>query len=818
VLVDTTAFVWEIPRLGEPAPVRARSFAVPESRGRAQVCLVGSATEPGLLWGSSDGRLRYWPKLDAKEVVEALLPLEAGAELAGLCAVEPAMVLAGSASGELMLLRLESAQGLPTLQARPLHAPAGGVLSLAGLGRMLGWPARAARPQLPAPSGPVLRQIAAGPAPGLAYALTSTSLQAWRISRAGNAERPPSEVALADMLRHEEERAGHGPASAYRAWCLRLRVSREALYVLAATALAECPPERVPVLQFYALRLDLNSLRLEACVPLEHRPNLEDAALARASLELQPGGALILHTPERIVFAPASGAGVHQQEVVPLDLLLLGGGESPQPDTAPGVLLLSARYGLLLAGSTQAPGGQARARALEPSGTALALPAGLSAREQLERAFAAFLRGQGVAQVTLGAEDDLVALGQSVLDATCSADPRWAEEAPAERHSALLIRQQLEEKQLRLGRLLEFVRQAGLLTRLSVPARLALLTQHEKLQAAIALRALQNEATPEPDLNPQELLLRAMRHVLEHVRQVPPAQLASANPQELFYTKVSLIEEILPALQRMEGELLARRPATADASEALPRLVLFVSQVFEAMVGAMLACRRAHAVPTFGLQPSPALLRETPWPRPIDALLLRQIHATQDAHRDASHARSPLLGRLQRVWLALVALLLESTDADLQLAARVAAPAEAEQRRVEFERLRGELLKPLRTEAPEEARALAEKHRDFDTLIDMAGADLDRLSEYARRFAAQSFLEHLFASLLHGGMSRPHLLHLLLRLGERFPRELAVFLDRRLHNPGLTDPAPLLRLIWLHQVGDAFIPDHRVPPSLRLLV
>lgn len=180
----------------------------------------------------------------------------------------------------------------------------------------------------------------------------------------------------------------------------------------------------------------------------------------------------------------------------------------------------------------------------------------------------------------------ILKIAQDLADDKPAADPRWEQtEMDFSRHSlgsstSLQIIQQLREKNFALNHFIDFLHSTKLWERLRAISRrgASKATAHlladisEKIVAAISLRNSQG--------NHPQVLDNGIKAVLEQRQEVPCGSLTN---QDLFYVKVTKIQDIFHALSDLMEEYIASEEILAENKSTIVEInsVVLVSFIFK---------------------------------------------------------------------------------------------------------------------------------------------------------------------------------------------------------------------------------------------
>ncbi|KAK8723506.1 hypothetical protein OTU49_011745, partial [Cherax quadricarinatus] len=333
----------------------------------------------------------------------------------------------------------------------------------------------------------------------------------------------------------------------------------------------------------------------------------------------------------------------------------------------------------------------------------------------------------------------VIQLSTNLLDDSPATDPRWAESNQAGGTGApmsLLILNQLRDKTMAHQYFITFLHQTGLWQRLSVGVveetrvltRIVLTEHGEKLAFATALRTKHNDH--------QHLIDAAVKHVLLDRNESPEGKLTHSD---LFYRRVSKIEDIIWGLLRAQDDVLAADVAPRDA----PATIHSVNSLILALLrGAKIASGSIASVAGTTSDPP---LEHTPWTasqgtRGARTLLLEQHTTTVKiglVRAEDGATRAKLYA--QMVDLSDVIL----TGYQPQLRSLVAVSHDSHQALTRaYERDRYNLIQPLvQGEQYDQAVGLAEKYCDFRTLVEVCDRtdNQERLAQYMTQFGSDCF-------------------------------------------------------------------------------
>ncbi|XP_049877554.1 nuclear pore complex protein Nup133 [Pectinophora gossypiella] len=357
-------------------------------------------------------------------------------------------------------------------------------------------------------------------------------------------------------------------------------------------------------------------------------------------------------------------------------------------------------------------------------------------------------------------------IATEMLDDIPAGDPRW-KQRPGGPHTnialgssaALQIAAQLRDKQRAFSLFVDFIRSAGLWTRLLyvsretgggvVTTQCALGALAEQLAIAITLRKLQQG-------NDAQLIDAAIYQVVcgdnSEVEEEPEVEAAlssgALSPADACYRRVSRISRVLRALAAAAAHADAKQ-AAAHAARTIHVITAVLTEVHKVR-----SQWQSRSVP-------PVL-----GPR---ALLpaLAELHKRAITQCGRNCPDPTLRAQVYEAAASLADLIL--TDAQhLQLSTHTQHV---------YERMRREAIQPFIEEGQtERAAALAEKFKDFELLIEMCvkNDDLERLYSYIDKYSNEGIAEATFAWLTeHGGSTSARLVR---SLGARYPQRLAAWL------------------------------------------
>lgn len=365
------------------------------------------------------------------------------------------------------------------------------------------------------------------------------------------------------------------------------------------------------------------------------------------------------------------------------------------------------------------------------------------------------------------------------MDDFPASDPRWVESVPGGASSlatgasmSLLVLHQLEDKLSCHQFYISFLKHVGLWDRLGsvtmrgrAMATAHLLAEHaEKTVAAVTLRTLHSEH--------QAIVDQAIRMCLVE-REVTAS--GSLTDQDHFYREISRVDEVLPALLAC-----FRFSVRSDSPRQLVATATSVNTVVLAVLRECLEARNRRAA-ELEAAGRPEFLPWTATRRhQLQELAKLGVEQGVPACEEAAQRN-----RLYQQVVALGDLVLDSYTSQL---ASLDKGAEEASLRQAFIRDRGVIIGLLADRKVwEEAASLAEKYRDFDTLVKMCEetGNQEKLEGYMERFAGEEFSKHVYAWYVKEGR-QARLLSLGLKGQER--PELTAFLS---HHHSLS---------WLHDI------------------
>lgn len=375
---------------------------------------------------------------------------------------------------------------------------------------------------------------------------------------------------------------------------------------------------------------------------------------------------------------------------------------------------------------------------------------------------------------------------KEITDGTPANDPRWAEGGKRRQnisvHHSLsedaLITKQLEEKKSMLMLLIEMLQASSLWRCLESPLgsqasflpQLTLFELLEKLIMAHALKTVHNSYS--------HILDPAIRLLKRDLNQ------NASSLQESFYLEVSKISEIIPLLLSYEETEVDR---VLSSIEEVFLLVSSFSQLLAMIFKDVLQFRKSDVYTEFRNR----LTEYVPWDATsseggIRSCLLKQLDLLVEcglgqktlvmSEKNRAEAKNITCNRI----MDLAEVVLSGFNHQLS----ILKEASDSYKRVEgkFDAARKKFLNPLLDhEVYERATLLAEKYRDFDTLIEICERlkRPDTLEKYSAVYSRYNFSEYLFNWFLARGKSVQ-----MLNSSRMFPHLLEGHSDLR----------------WLHQI------------------
>jgi hypothetical protein len=172
--------------------------------------------------------------------------------------------------------------------------------------------------------------------------------------------------------------------------------------------------------------------------------------------------------------------------------------------------------------------------------------------------------------------------GESIIDAPPAGDPRWAEDPQQQnsyQHSLALISQHLEDKKRRYTSFLLFLAKSELMSCLNRASLAALSEYREKVAAACQLRNIQSSSEIWVEVS------NAIKDVLEQRSvNIEEWQQSGFGPQDVFFSKVSRIEEILFRAQIRQNITLSSGGANFKSVQERFEMIGRTNQIFEAIL------------------------------------------------------------------------------------------------------------------------------------------------------------------------------------------------------------------------------------------
>lgn len=350
-------------------------------------------------------------------------------------------------------------------------------------------------------------------------------------------------------------------------------------------------------------------------------------------------------------------------------------------------------------------------------------------------------------------DSTVIQLSANLLDDCPATDPRWAESKQSGGTGApmsLLIQNQLRDKTAAHQYFIDFLQQMGLWQRLSICSvedgrravtRVILGEHGERLAFAAALR------TRHPDH--QHLMDSAIRYVLQDRDEVPTGKLTHAD---LFYRRVSVVEDIIWGLRRAQDEVLSADIAPRDAPAT-------IHSVNGLLLSLLRAARdsRARVATMAGAAANDQPCEFIPWtatqgPRGIRVLLLDQHTTTVEAGLSRAEDGATR-AKLYTQMVDLGDEILTGYQPQLRSLTNLSHDSHQALLRA-YERDRYNLIKPLvKGEQFDQAVSLAEKYCDFRTLVEICDKtdNQERLTQYMTQFGSEGFSDFVFRWYLETG-------------------------------------------------------------------
>ncbi|GAB6026024.1 hypothetical protein CHUAL_012235 [Chamberlinius hualienensis] len=341
-------------------------------------------------------------------------------------------------------------------------------------------------------------------------------------------------------------------------------------------------------------------------------------------------------------------------------------------------------------------------------------------------------------------DNAVVALSRKTIDDYPVVDPRWAETVSQESavSSSLIILHQLEDKRKAHQLIVDFLRQCDIWERLRailvnnqlINTRQIICEHAEKLEAARNLRNLHSQYG--------SLIESAIKLVLRARRTMPSGKLTN---QDMFYREVSHIQDIIPALIKVEEEHLSY-----GSTETIVNTVQSTNRIILTMLRSRAYELISSPEGDIGV---PHVTGElTTWNASIESSLLRALLIQQHGitlNRGISLAQDPSTREtlLQNV-MDLTDLVLDGFEHELQLLQRSNVDVELSESIVhQYHQERSNLISSLlKLDQHEKAASLAEKYLDFDILVGLCEAtnNQSRLNRYIIQFADKGFSDFTF--------------------------------------------------------------------------
>eukprot|EP00743_Colponemidia_sp_Colp-15_P008924 GILK01009737.1.p1 GENE.GILK01009737.1~~GILK01009737.1.p1 ORF type:complete len:1156 (+),score=232.94 GILK01009737.1:179-3646(+) len=793
----------------------------------ARLCGVFSATReempavPGFMVVLPSGRVCVWTSIADRFDADAELPLEDSEVINMMILVEGQTFVCGTSKDRLFLIQLLILPGQDTMIESRLLRKTFGVLAGLGqsFGKLLGFGNRM-RQGTATPSASI-KALVATTSPAASgtfeiYAMTESTLERWEYDRTGT-ERFVRECPIHDMIRHELIQSLQDDQMQLKLVDVQIKRVHGAAeccaIVLAAVSYASSHGQKHLLCAFEIVLHRVSPTSVERFFRLHEEPRMSTNAFAESTFVRFDTSRIIVDSAGSmgLAFSVFQGKSLviqfgiqttNQNSVQELNRqgVILGGGFL---DSKSSFFLISPYLGaeflpVTRDRSTTAPAPSATAPAPIPVASVQNRPEG----PKTEVALNAIQDGFGLyrSDKEMAAAERLLGLetctDQEVNDATIEISYRIIDEQPGkgrrwteggnvnsdDQAGALLVQYQLEDKSHRHALFIKFLRDTNLWNALH-HARFIIGEHSEKLASTLALRAYQNgqqrsqHSQGASDIE-REVLSAAMYECVKARDMTAEALIASGlNVQDVFFSKVSHIEEILTFLQQGLIQKIQQRVELGSQGG----LIRMVNEVFQVIIQTAIQHRGARA---FSTNKNAALMSwtaaktvrhvvKTQWqltlewiqvgPRPVDTTFLDHLLSMSD-------------------WV------LGGYKEEVE----IKALAKEDELSVEFELNKAELIAPfIQWSRLDMAFHLAEKYSHFDTLIELCESELMgsegiiRLHHYLDQFSNDGFLEHVFRWYL----KRRETVHKIFSIPSKFNSALQSFLTAYPH------------LAWIHELS-----------------
>ncbi|XP_050690235.1 nuclear pore complex protein Nup133-like isoform X2 [Eriocheir sinensis] len=755
---------------------------------RAQLVVVYTPTEgqvPSCIAASPEGFVRYWATITHEaSYCEVSTELQ-GQECESLVSLGAGLgcLLATTTSTTLLLQPSGGLGGGQTINVRHLKAPAG---LLGGISRRVSSLMFGSMPTQ-APEARLVRAVGVPGAQGEERAvlvLSANSLQKWYLAP-GQSDRLVYECNVEKHIRESfvdhvwgRERAG---ATQLRVWLVDMQPAAGGTAVMILTAAVN--PQVSQQLVYALATMETGGSTPPSSVSnfsvLKHSEYYQDSAenVLLAQRFLLCGTTAYIYNKNTVLcVSVGEGDSGDRVEFSGASDSILGVGRSQRLP-----LFFSANHGIVsitpTAANTSAIGGLINESLMEEGASRMAeglnltmgsLAEGGADQDKATRLQAAFLHYNkgNVAQSQLLLDDlfpgsdtsqldsAVLQLSIALLDDSPATDPRWAEALKGSAGgtiapTSLIVLNQLRDKTTAHQYFINFLQQMGLWQQLSagvvkdtrVATKTCLAEHGQRLAFATALRNLHNEH--------QDLVDSAIKHVVAERGEVPKNKLTYAD---LFYRRVSQVEDIIAGVLRAQEEVLSADVAPRDA-------VATIHSVNKLLLALLHTARAPSPTVPASTTTTDQPLEHVPWTAARGAkgtrtLLLQQHQTTVQVglvRAEDSTTRSRLYGQL----VDLADFILGDYQPHLQSLAALPLAHDAHQALLkEYRRDRYNLIAPLvEGEQYDQAVSLAEKYCDFRTLVEVCDRtnNQERLTQYMNMFGSEGFSDFVFRWYLETG-------------------------------------------------------------------
>jgi len=333
----------------------------------------------------------------------------------------------------------------------------------------------------------------------------------------------------------------------------------------------------------------------------------------------------------------------------------------------------------------------------------------------------------------------VIGLSKDLIDDFPASDPRWVESLPQSgtagigSSSSLLVLHQLEEKLTCHQYFLGFLKSVGLWSRLSgvtdqgntVSSAVRLAEHAEKTVAAVTLRTVH--------LDHQHVVDQAIKTCL-HERDVTVS--GNLTDQDHFYREISKIDDIIPALVGV-----IRFSIRSDCPRDVFSTICSVNSVLLTIIRESLAARNKR-MSEFKYCGNYEFL---PWTSKRRLELMETFNLSLEHGLAAAEDHSSKQQLYQQL-VQLADIVLDSYTSQLDsVKNRPNKVADVEKC---LDRDRSSLIGQLvDKKVYEEAASLAEKYKDWDSLVRICEetSNRERLEQYMERFSNTDFSSHVYA-------------------------------------------------------------------------